>query len=103
MAVILNLGGLPGDKDVGDPVEYEHLWLVQVSDVIEMKVFNRGIALLVADDEKMKRIHRVPCKVDERKERGLADGEIAFTPREDQVDRTSCRRSASHPSAAVLR
>ena len=52
MAVTLNLGGLHGDEDVGDPVGYQHLRLVQASDVVEMKVFNRGIALLMTEDEK---------------------------------------------------
>lgn len=65
---ILNLGGVYGDKDVGDPVECEHLRLVQTSDVVEMRVFNRGISLLMTEDEKVKRIHRVLCKLDERKE-----------------------------------
>ncbi len=65
---ILNLGGVCGDKDAGDPVEYDHLRLVLTGDVVEMKVFNRGIALLMTEDEKMKRIQRVPCKGDERKE-----------------------------------
>ena len=64
---MLNLGGFYGDKDVGDPVEYEHLRLVQTSDVVEMKVFNRGISLLMTEDEKVKRTHRVLRKVDERK------------------------------------
>ena len=65
---ILNLGGVYGDQDVGDPVEYEHLRLAQTSDVVEIKILNRRIALLMIEDEKMRRIHRVLCKVDERKE-----------------------------------
>jgi len=64
---ILNLGGVYGHKDAGDPVEYDHLRLVLTDDVVEIEVFNRGITLLMTDDEKMKRIHRVLCKLDDRK------------------------------------
>lgn len=45
----LNLSGVFGDKDVGDPVEYEHLRLVQTSAVVEREIFNRGIALVVTE------------------------------------------------------
>jgi hypothetical protein len=63
---ILNLGGTYGDKDAGDPVEYDHLRLVLTDDVVEIEVFNRGITLFTTDDEKVKRIHRVLCKLDDR-------------------------------------
>lgn len=65
---ILNLGGVYGDKDVGYLVEYDHPRLVLTSDVVEIEVFNRGITLFMTEDEKVKRIHRVLCKLDERKE-----------------------------------
>jgi hypothetical protein len=64
---ILNLGDVYGDKDAGDPVEYDHLRLVLTDNVVEIEVFNRGITLLMTDDEKVKRIHRVLCKLDDRK------------------------------------
>jgi hypothetical protein len=64
---ILNLGGVYGDKDAGDPIEYDHLRLVLKDDVVEIEVFNRGITLLFTNDEKVKRIHRVLCKLDDRK------------------------------------
>lgn len=63
---ILNLGGIYGDKDAGDPVEYDHLRLVLTDYVVDIEVFNRGITLFMTDDEKVKRIHRVLCKIDER-------------------------------------
>lgn len=63
---ILNLGGVYGDKDAGDPVEYDHLRLVLTDDAVEIEVFNRGITLFTTDDEKVKRIHRVLCKLDAR-------------------------------------
>ena len=61
---ILNLGGVYRDKDAGDPVEYDNLRLVLTDDVVEIEVFNRGITLFTTDDEKIKRIHRVLCKLD---------------------------------------
>ena len=60
---ILNLGGVHGDKDVGDPVEYDHLRLILTDDVVEIEVFNRGITPFMIDDEKVKRIRRVLCKL----------------------------------------
>jgi len=64
---ILNLGGVYGDKEAGDPIEYDHLRLVLTADVVEIEVFNRGITLFMTNDEKVKRIHRVLCKLDDRK------------------------------------
>ena len=61
---ILDLGGIYGDKDVGDPVEYDHLRLILPDEIIEIEFFNRGITLFMTDDEKVKRIHRVLCKLD---------------------------------------
>ena len=61
---ILNLGGVYGDKDAGDPVEYDHLRLILTDDVVEIEVLNRGITLIITDDERVKRIHRVLCKLD---------------------------------------
>ena len=64
---ILNLGGTYGEKDGGDPIEYDHLRLVLTDDVVEIEVFNRGITLLFTDNEKVKRIHWVLCKLGEGK------------------------------------
>jgi hypothetical protein len=60
---ILNLGGVYGNKDAGNPVEYDHLKLTSADNVVEITVFNRGIALFLTDDDKIKRIHRVLCKL----------------------------------------
>jgi hypothetical protein len=62
---LLNLGGIYGDKNSGDPVEYDNLKLVLPDDTVEITVFNRGITLFTSDDEKVRRIHRVLCKLDE--------------------------------------
>ena len=61
---LLNLGGVYGDKDVGSPVEYDHLKLVLADDTVEITVFNRGITLFTTDDERVRCIHRVLCKLD---------------------------------------
>jgi hypothetical protein len=62
---LLNLGGVYGDKKAGDPVEYDNLKLVLTDDTVEITVFNRGIMLFMSDDERIRRIHRVLCKLDE--------------------------------------
>jgi len=61
---LLKLGGVYGDKRAGDPVEYDGLKLVLSDDTVEIIVFNRGIMLFMSDDERMRRIHRVLCKLD---------------------------------------
>jgi hypothetical protein len=62
---LLNLGGIYGDKNAGDPVEYDNLKMVLADDTVEITVFNRGITLFTSDDEKVRRIHRVLCRLDE--------------------------------------
>ena len=61
---LLNLGGVYGDKNAGDPVECDYLKLVLTDDTVEITVFNRGITLFMSDDERVRRIHRVLCKLD---------------------------------------
>jgi len=61
---LLNLGGVYGDENVGDPIEYDHLKLDLTDDVVEIEVFNRGITLIFSNDERVRRIHRVLCKLD---------------------------------------
>ncbi len=39
--------------------------LVLTDDAVEIEVFNRGITLFTSDDERVRRIHRVLCKLDE--------------------------------------
>ena len=73
---LINLGGVFGDRNAGDPVEYDHLRLILTpacrdargagrDDTVEITVFNRGITLFTSDDEKVRRIHRVLCKLDQ--------------------------------------
>ena len=62
---LINLGGVYGDRNAGDPVEYDHLRLTLAEDTVEITVFNRGITLFTSDDEKVRRIHRVLSKLDQ--------------------------------------
>ena len=61
---ILNLGGVYGNKDMGDPPEYDHLRIVLTDDEVQIEFFNRGISLLTADSETYRRIHRFLCVLD---------------------------------------
>lgn len=61
---VIRLGGIYGDRNAGDPIEYDHLRLILTDDVIEIEVFNRGIMLFTTDDDKIRRLHRVLCKLD---------------------------------------
>lgn len=61
---LLNLGGVYGDKKAGDPMEYDNLKLALTDDTVEITVFNRGMALFMSDDERVRRIQRVLCKLD---------------------------------------
>jgi len=63
---LLNLSGVYGDKNAGDPVEYDHLKLVLTGHTVEITVFNRGIALFMTNDERVRRIHRVLCMLDKK-------------------------------------
>jgi len=60
---ILELGGVYGDPDVGDPVQYDHLKIFLDDEVVHIEFFNRAIALLFADEERFRQIHRVLCKL----------------------------------------
>ncbi len=67
---LLNLGGAYGDKTLGDPLQYDHLKLVFTDTTVEITVFNRAITLFIENNEQVRRIHRVLCKLDDpRKDR----------------------------------
>ena len=63
---IMELGGVYGDKEAGDPMEYDHLKIVCSDRTVVIEFFNRGITLLMTDSETNRRIHRVMCIVDGR-------------------------------------
>lgn len=62
---LLDIGGIYGDKKAGDPMQYDNLKLILTGARIEITVFNRAIPLYVSNDERIRRIHRVPFKLDE--------------------------------------
>ena len=66
---LLNLGGFYGDQNACEPYEYDHLKLILTDDVVEITVFNRGFLLYTTEDERIKRIHRVLCKLDHIRKR----------------------------------
>jgi len=55
---ILNLGGIYGDKDAGEPMQYEHVKITLTEDTVEVIFFNRAITLLATDDDIHRRLHR---------------------------------------------
>jgi hypothetical protein len=62
---LLELGGAHGHKGVGDPPQYDYVKLASATGEVEIEVFNRAITLFMTDDENVRRIHRVLCKLDE--------------------------------------
>lgn len=64
---ILELGGIYGQKGVGTPEQYESLKIFLQDEKVEIEFFNRAITFFTTEDEVVKRIHRVMCKIDEQK------------------------------------
>jgi hypothetical protein len=60
----LNLSGAYRDQSAGEPVEYDNLKLVLTDDTVEITLFNRGITLFTSDDERVRRIQRVPSQLE---------------------------------------
>jgi len=58
------LGGIYGDPNVGDPVQYDYLRLIFDHQVFEIIVFNRGIFMVFGADKRLLRIHRLLCKLE---------------------------------------
>ncbi len=61
---LAELGGTYGDPEAGDPIQYDRLILTSQDGVVKIEVFNRAILLFLANDERIRRIHRVLCKLD---------------------------------------
>ena len=62
---LLNLGGVYGDQNAGEPMEYDYLKLILTDDTVEITVLNRGITLFISDDDRVRRIHRILCRLDQ--------------------------------------
>jgi hypothetical protein len=61
---ILDASGTYGDQRAGDPIQYESLYVVHDGGTTSIEFFNRVIALFLADDELLRRIHRVIYAID---------------------------------------
>jgi hypothetical protein len=55
---ILDLEGVYGQPEAGDPIQYDCLRIVLRDRVVEITVYNLALALFHSDDERMRRIHR---------------------------------------------
>ena len=55
---IFQLQGDYGNPDLGDPIEVDHLLIETDRGLHELRVFNRGIMLLMTNDDTFRRLHR---------------------------------------------
>ena len=62
---ILQTAGEYGDRDAGEPIQYDHLVVEHSGGRTEITFYNRGISLLFGDSETERQIHRV-CVILER-------------------------------------
>lgn len=62
---ILDISGTFGNPNVGDPIEYDHIVIEHEGGIVHIEFFNKGISLLMGNDEQEKRIFRV-CVVLQR-------------------------------------
>jgi hypothetical protein len=60
---VYSLSGTYGDPSAGKPIEYDHLRVDRAGEPVEITFYNRGITLLLAGDDAMRRIHRVCCQL----------------------------------------
>ena len=56
---ILGAAGEYGDPLVGDPLEYDELVIEHAGGTTRIGLFNRGIMLLITNEEFYERVHRV--------------------------------------------
>jgi hypothetical protein len=63
------LAGEWGERDAGEPIEYEQLHVAYERGAFELTLFNRGILLIFSDDERVRRMHRALCVVHDAVER----------------------------------
>jgi hypothetical protein len=66
---LAELAGEWGEPSAGEPIEYEQLHVAHERGAFELTLFNRGILLLVSDDERVRRMHRALCVVHDAVER----------------------------------
>ena len=93
------LEGEWGNPKIGDPIQVDVIDLETDTDVVSILVFNRAIALVNADSEEMRRIHRV-CGALEAAASGGSDQSIEQDTGAPAVAIIR-RKEVSRPPAAV--
>jgi len=53
------------DPEAGDPIQYEELRIEHDQGAVEIVVYNRAILLFRTDNEAVRRIHQVCCRLDD--------------------------------------
>ena len=61
----LDLGGTYGDPNPGDPIQYDELRIEHDQGAVEIVVHNRAILLFTTDDEAVRGLHQVCCRLDD--------------------------------------
>ena len=62
---LLDLAGIYGDPEAGDPIQYDELRVEDDRGDVEIVVYNRAVVLFWADSEVVRRIHQVCCRLDD--------------------------------------
>ena len=60
-----DLGGTYGDPSLGEPIQYDELRIEHDAGVVEITVYNRAILLVMTDNEAIRRLHQVCCRLDD--------------------------------------
>lgn len=97
---LFDLGGVHGDKTAGYPVEYDNLELLMTEDTVEITVYDRGIALFMSDDERIRPIHRVLWEPGATRNDRWPVQRQAWRRRHGQA---ACGSPAAHPASTVFR
>ena len=63
-AHLLDLGGTYGDPETGDPIQHDELRIEHDQGDVEIVVYNRLVLLFTTDDEAVRRIHQVCCRLE---------------------------------------
>src|SRR5437899_8646501 len=64
-AHLLDLAGTYGDPNAGEPIQYDEVRIEHDQGGVEIVVYNRAILLVTTDNEAVRRIHQVCCRLDD--------------------------------------
>ena len=62
---LLDLAGIYGDPEAGDPIQYDQLRIEHDQGAVEIVVFHPAILLFTTDSEAVRRIHEGCCRLDD--------------------------------------